>query len=188
MTRNFWYKTPQELVNFLKTEKTEDKFYYKPIDDDLLEASRTKSNELKIKGCLKARMMSFLSDGSYYVQRHICSCKQCSLGNIHHCSMVEQRSDVEVEDRDDELCDIDEDADVSDNNFEFVEPGTYIGLFSLPNSFEPFIACQVIDKGIAEEDAVDFNGHVVQRGDKFVTGVHLEEVQKKNGRVYYKKH
>ena len=148
---------------------------------------------LLIKGCLKSRMISFLPDGTHRLKRHICSCEQCRVGKFDLCLKdiisvvyVEEESELDGLDEDNDQ-DADDHEGSTDERYEFVEVGCYIGLFSAPNSFEPFIVCEVKAKGVAEDDYVDFYGHVVKKGDHFITAVYLEESKRYKSRVFHKK-
>ena len=90
-----------------------------------------------------------------------------------------------------EIDELDEIENMSDEKYNIIEPGSHVALFSASNSFELFIVCKITDKSIAEDDLKDFYGHVIRKGDKFLTGVYLEKKdvsKKKAGRIYYKKH
>ena len=60
---------------------------------------------------------------------------------------------------------------------------------SAPNSFESFIVVKVKSKDVADCDTVDFYGHTIRKGDKFVIGVYLEKKDNSAvGKVSYKMH
>ena len=183
VTENFWYESVDELLAFLKKIKSEEVYYYSIIHESELTAFRANKDELPIKGCRKSRMFSFQPDGIYRMKRHLCSCQHCSNGNFNDC--VKAASCLH-HDIDDSL--EDENVLSANDRFEFVETDSFIGLYSASSSFEAFIVCSVKDKAVADDDIIYFYGHLVKKGDRFITGIYLEEDKRKAGRIYYKKH
>ena len=99
----------------------------------------------------------------------------CKLdGDVKGVDVVEYDKEIDFLD-DDHNDDDQEHNSHSEDMFTFVEEGSFIALYSPPNSFY-FLICKVKNKEIADEDLVDFYGHVVKSGDKFITGVYLEKV------------
>ena len=194
VTSDFYYGNTEELVTFLKAIRKNNNFYYKLLDKELFLGGQEEREMLKIKGCLKARMMSFLPSGEYQLKRHMWNCESCLFGDFGMCKLDGDCERVDVVEYDEEIDCLDDDNDDDDeghnshseNMFTFVEEGSFIALYSTPNSFENFLICKVKNKGIADEDLVDFYGHIVKSGDKFITGVYLEKVNQKKEKVFYK--
>lgn len=186
VTEDFWYETLDDLIPFLEKYKNDKRYYYTTLDKDKIIETREEANDLPIKGCRKSRMFCFFPDGTHQMQRHICSCMSCCIGNFNSCEMYD---DIEPEVADEDLDNLDDD---DENDFtsrlDFVEEGSFVGLYSSETSFEFFLVCEVKSKDIAEEDRTDFYGHIVKKGDTYITGVYLEEDKRKKKRVYYKKH
>ena len=94
----------------------------------------------------------------------MCSCEKCCLGEFSTCLQSHDGASETNDVHEDEIAGLDEDDEqlnISDEQYEFVEPGSYIALLSAPNSFEQFIICEIKEKGIASKDMVDFYGHVI---------------------------
>ena len=53
-------------------------------------------------------------------------------------------------------------------NYEFVESCSYSIIPCAPTLFDPFIVCKVKKKDGASSDIIDFYGHTVIKGDKYV--------------------
>ena len=128
---------------FLATRKN-DNFYYKLLDKELFLGDRKEWEMLKIKGCPKARMISFLPSGEYQLNRHMCNCESCLFGDFGKCKLDGDVEGVDVVEYDEEIDFLDDDNNDEDQEhnsnsedmFTFVEEGSFIALYSTPNSFE----------------------------------------------------
>ena len=68
-----------------------------------------------------------------------------------------------------------------DTVFELVEPGIFVGMKSPPNAVESFFVAEVMDKGIAENNRIDENGHTIMSGELCLEVCSLQkEAQKKS--------
>ena len=165
-------------------------YYYQVLTKDSIDDDRNNRPELPIPGCRKNRMISFHPSGKVQTKRHMCSCDECCIGNFESC--INDVDNHHLEFNDDELDYLDEMDSVTNvvnERFEFTEAGSYAALFSAPNSFEPFIVIHVKSKSIANDDMVDFYGHLVKKGDKYITGIYLEKKDVQNKmKIFYKKH
>ena len=197
VTDDFYYDSDEQLCAFLKTKKSLPKYSYTTLSVDTLDEEIDRES-LPIDDCIKSRMISFSPDSTYQIKRHICSCEMCSVGEFIKCLVSDEKT-IDETDRVDEfeeeiareIDELDEIENMSDEKYNIIEPGSHVALFSASNSFELFIVCKITDKSIAEDDLKDFYGHVIRKGDKFLTGVYLEKKdvsKKKAGRIYYKKH
>ena len=67
-----------------------------------------------------------------------------------------------------------------DTVFVLVKPGIFLGMRSPPSAIEfPFVA-EVMDKGIAENNMIDENGHTIMSGELYLEVCYLKkETQKK---------
>ena len=87
-----------------------------------------------------------------------------------------------------EIQDLDE-GDNFDERYELVNVNSYLALLSAHNSMELFHICEIKETSIATDDLVDFYGHIIQKGAKFLTVVYLEKKDAhRSNRIYYKKH
>ena len=77
------------------------------------------------------------------------------------------------------------DNSYSGNLFEFVTDGSFVALYSAPNSLENLLVCKVHYKGNADDDLVDFYGHVVKSGDEYIKVVYLEKIKETKAKVIY---
>ena len=152
-------------------------------------------------------MISFFPNGEIQKKRHICSCKQCVVGNFIDCShepgteilatskAVHDESDYESESDSNSDYD-DNDSDTEDIMKEQViraecvtdatVQNSHIALFSPPESFELFYLCYVLKLSIAEEEIADKYNHIISKGNTYITCQYLKKIKEKRGRVYYK--
>ena len=64
--------------------------------------------------------------------------------------------------------------------FELVEPGIFVGMRSPTNAIESFFVGEVMDKGIAENNMINQNGHTIMSGELYLEVCYLQkEAQKK---------
>ena len=185
VTNDFFYSNAEELVLFLKSIRVnENNYYFKHLNTESFLSEQEEREELIIKGCRKTRMISFLPSGQHQIKRHICNCDSCIYyGEFGNCKVdkngrfhtLEFGEEIDALDEDDE----NEDCSHSENMFTFAEVGCFVRLYSAPNSLENFLICKVLSKGNADADSVDFYGHIVKSGDKYITGVYLEKINQK---------
>ena len=69
-----------------------------------------------------------------------------------------------------------------DTAFELVEPGIFVEMRSPPNAIESFFVAEVVDKGIAENNKINENGHTILFGE-----LYLEECRKISRKRHRKK-
>ena len=72
------------------------------------------------------------------------------------------------------------------NAYTFVKEQTYIGLYSSTH-FELFYLFFVTKKAVATESKSDIFGHLVQEGESYLEGYHLEKTKETKDRIFYKK-
>ena len=65
-----------------------------------------------------------------------------------------------------------------------VNPGSFIALYSPPQSFEMFYLCHVVNITIATETVCDDYGHVIEKGVKYLICKYLEKSQKRKDKLF----
>ena len=81
------------------------------------------------------------------MKRHMSNCESCIYGDFKNgkvdewrrTEMLEIGKEIGAFDNDEEQ----EDNSYSDNLFEFVTDGSFVALYSAPNSLENFLVCEV---------------------------------------------
>ena len=114
-------------------------------------------------------------------KEHICSCKDCLIGNILKCEICAGRilpigeDDDANSDDDNDVCNQGDDnqheaLEVHGKcNFDAVEKGASITLFLPRRSAELFCLCsKVLDMKVAKEDICAIYDHAVSKGDKYI--------------------
>ena len=165
------------------------KDYFKSDDSKehfLVDAAETakirkqKREEFKIDPCRKFHVIWVNSEGSTGKVLFIRDNK--IVENI--CS---KDYEIEHDDNDNEL---EYDADEynyeegfmlnQDTVFELVEPGIIVGTRSPPTAIESFFVAEVMDKGNAENNMIDENGHTIMSAELYLEVCYLQkEAQKK---------
>ena len=72
-----------------------------------------------------------------------------------------------------------------DTIFELVDPGTFVGIRSPPNTIESFFIVEVFNKGVAQEGMSDANGHYILSGEQYVEVGYLQKKDEKRRAVRY---
>ena len=72
-----------------------------------------------------------------------------------------------------------------DMMFELVKPGTYAGMRSPINAIESFFIAEVQNKGIAEENLTNENGHHILSGEQCFEIVYQHKKEQKKTKVKY---
>ena len=68
-----------------------------------------------------------------------------------------------------------------DTNFELVEPGTFVGIWSPPNAIELSFIIEVFHRGVAQ----DSNGYSIVSGEHYAGVGYLQQNNEKKGIVSY---
>ena len=183
VTDDFMFNSAQELENFLKEHFMNDdrKSYVTIPSEDLVEERKNRGKGIKIKGCLKSRMISFFPEGQILSKRHLCSCDHCIIGKFNQCG----EDDVDMINND-EIVHLDDTDDAEPDTFTMVDVNSFIAMCSLPNAIEPFYVMKIIEKTVAEDDMVDIYGHTIQKGSKYLKGYYLEKIDQKRDKIVYK--
>ena len=63
--------------------------------------------------------------------------------------------------------------------FELVDPGTFVGIWSPPNTIESFFIVEVFNKGVAQEGMSDANGHYILSGEQYAEVGYLQKKDEK---------
>ena len=110
------------------------------------------------------------------------------------CSDEEDSPDTDFENKEYEIEDgCYDDTVVTEENeiraecvIDAVNPGSFIALYSSPQSFEMFYLCHVVNITIATETVCDDYGNVIEKGVKYLICKYLEKKAKKKGQIIYK--
>ena len=171
---------------------------------------------IELKGCRNLHMIAFHPDLAIQMRLFICSCEQCSQGNLVRCSNDEtldlptlytgkttgkttgkrRRSEDDVDDDHseddadgpDELTD-DEEDDLEKYELvvDAIQVGSHVAIHSSVNSLEIFFLCKVtVGLKYTEEDIADFFGHCIPSGQQYFTCKYLELVDSMPRKGFYK--
>ena len=69
--------------------------------------------------------------------------------------------------------------------FEIIKPGTFISVKSPANAIEPFFIAKILQKGTAEEDLCNENGHIILEGEMYGEINYLEKIKKGKKLIRY---
>ena len=72
-----------------------------------------------------------------------------------------------------------------DTVFELVEPGTFVGMRSQSNAIKSFYIAEVLNKGVAENNMSDENGHSIMSGEPYLEVNYLQKGAQKRRIVQY---
>ena len=182
ITNDSWFKCAEKMMKFLKD-------YFKSDDSKehfLVDAAETakirkqKREEFKIDPCRKFHVIWVNSEGS-----------TGKVLFIRDNKIVENSCSKDYEiDHDDNDNELEYDADEynyeegfmlnQDTVFELVEPGIIVGMRSPPTAIESFFVAEVMDKGNAENNMIDENGHTIMSAELYLEVCYLQkEAQKK---------
>ena len=192
ITEDFFFNTDKELVAFCqKIHAGDDHKYFKLLPSDLIvEEQLKKCKGLPIPGCQKTRMLSFFTDGTWQMKRHLCSCDFCKQGLFSRCigELTPSTSTAHMDDLDDGLQELDETEDMDPAMFEFISTDSIVAMYSPTNVHELFYLLKVVSKHTATEDMSDVYGHLIQKGSDYIVGHYMEKIDEKKSKVYFKKH
>ena len=77
--------------------------------------------------------------------------------------------------------DDEEESDLSTcDAYEVVENNAFVAVRSSTLAHDNFYICKVIEKKVAEEDMVNFYGHMAEEGERYIKGVYLERTFKES--------
>ena len=130
-------------------------------------------------------MLSFFPNGDWLMKRHLCNCSSCLIGSFNRC---EDGDNLNQDPSIDEIID-EEFIETNDSDMHtYVEPNSFIAVYSSSKSLELFYIIHVIEKLIAEDDMIDLYGHIIPNGEHYLKGHYLEKVDQKKDKITYKKH
>ena len=195
---DFFFSTANDILSFLTMHFDGDtKKHFFVIEKEGNEELRKQQKAgFPIKNSSKQHMLSFFQDGKIQAKINMCSCDYCLKGDFVHCG-IERGTIISNADEcdSDNTSGSDDDVTIEDQAESFqirgdcvlnaIEKKSIIALYSPEKSFEPFYLCQVNDFGIATQNLVDKNNHVILSGEQFIECQYLDKRSQGKSRVKY---
>ena len=197
LTEDFSFSSAEDIYNYVQerfqfdTKKNHFLFSVESIAEN-----RKFDGSLKIEGCRDIHMIAFSPDGTVATKINICSCSSGIIGEFQECLeekgklIFHKYNESSDSDSEDDGCEPEESDDTeselfelrSENIFSIISKGSVIALYT---SFELFYLCKVVDCGIASENLIDQNEHVVPVGARYIKCKYFEKKQEEKCCVYY---
>lgn len=206
VTKDIFFNSSEDVLDYLQNLfEADNNKVYKHFGADQFKAETA---SLKIKGCKRARMMSYGVDGTVQIKNSTCSCEKCLRGNFLHCLFSESNDQsylrkvtvIKADSDDDTIADDSEvlidDGYEDDEEIEVVLDersvlaGSVVALFTPQSARELFFLCLVEKVEVVDTDQFDAYGHQVLKGDTVVRGRYLElkDTMPKKGLYSYRLH
>ena len=185
LTNDSWFETAEGMVVFLKKYFENDSSKEHTLLDaaEIAKVRQEERGEFKLEPCRVFHVIAFNNDGCF--AKVLFFRDTNIISNIFNSDAKNnESSDVDDDDEDE----IHEEFRLNhDTVFELIEPGTYIGMRSPTNAIETFFIAEVIQKGIAENNIYDTNGHHILSGERYAEVRYLQRYEQKRKFVKYQR-
>ena len=166
VTHDVFFNNSAEIAEYLSSINPH--YYYTTVPvEDLVKTRHGDHSPLEITGCMKQHHILFNPKKEQFCTEYLCDCVSCLQFHFDDCinKAVSSEKDPQADADTEEIDIFDEEADQSEQIFDFVTMPSFISLFS-GNSVKPLYFVKLVSKGVAEKDISDPFGHLVGKGER----------------------
>ena len=180
VTLDILFKSSESIVDYLAKKKPQFSYTNVPADKvALLRFKLISKIHWKSKDCMKEHLFMFEKGKDVLLKEYLCDCNHCLNFKFECCEDSNNEGNSEVITDDDLFADEDEELNIEEQIFDFVEIPSYVTLFTGVNT-ELLYFSKVKEKRISDGMITDTWGHVVLPVARYFKRNYLKPVRSTN--------